>query len=346
MCVRTQATARDTIDGMATVGDIGETGVIDRIAAQVTSWKLGPPAAPGFELLLGIGDDAAAWRIADGVEVSTTDTVIEGVHFTRDTTPWADLGWKAWAANVSDVAAMGGVPLTGIVTLGLPSDLPLNALDALCDGMLQACAHYRTLLVGGDIVASRDVFVTIAMNGLCAGEPLRRDTAQPGDAIAVTGPLGASLGGLRLLLSGSASAGPAADALVRAHRRPRPRVESGVALVAAGIRCAMDVSDGLVADLGKLCAASGAGAMVNGAGVPVAPELSEVFPGEALRMALDGGEDYQVLFAGPPVAVARAAVAIEGVAVIGEITSGIGVTVVDESGAPVDTAGLGWDHLR
>ena len=84
----------------------------------------------------------------------------------------------------------------------------------------------------------------------------------------------------------------------------------------------MDVSDGLVADLGKLCAASGAGAMVNGAGVPVAPELSEVFPGEALRMALDGGEDYQVLFAGPPAAVERAAVAIEGVAVIGEITSG------------------------
>ena len=108
----------------------------------------------------------------------------------------------------------------------------------------------------------------------------------------------------------------------------------------------MDVSDGLVADLGKLCVASGAGAMVNGAGVPVAPELSEMFPGEALRMALDGGEDYQVLFAGPPAAVERAAVAIEGVAVIGEITSGVGVTVVDESGAPVDTAGLGWDHLR
>ena len=119
---------------------------------------------------------------------------------------------------------MGGVPLTGIVTLGLPSDLPLNALDALCDGMLEACAHYRTLLVGGDIVASRDVFVTIAMNGLCAGEPLRRDTAQPGDAVAVTGPLGASLGGLRLLLSASTPSGPAADALVRAHRRPRPRV--------------------------------------------------------------------------------------------------------------------------
>ena len=331
---------------MATVGDIGETGVIDRIAAQVTSWKLGPPAAPGFELLLGIGDDAAAWRIADGVEVSTTDTVIEGVHFTRDTTPWADLGWKAWAANVSDVAAMGGVPLTGIVTLGLPSDLPLNALDALCDGMLQACAHYRTLLVGGDIVASRDVFVTIAMNGLCAGEPLRRATAQPGDAIAVTGPLGASLGGLRLLLSGSASVGPAADALVRAHRRPRPRVESGVALVAAGIRCAMDVSDGLVADPRQAVRGERRRSDSQWAGVPVAPELSEMFPGEALRMALDGGEDYQVLFAGPPGAVERAAVAIEGVAVIGEITSGVGVTVLDESGAPVDTAGLGWDHLR
>ena len=332
---------------MPTVGDIGELGVIDRLAAQVSHAQLKPPAVRGFELLLGIGDDAAAWRLDGGTEVITTDTVIHGTHFTRETIPWTDLGWKAWAANVSDIAAMGAAPLTGIVTLGLPADLPIDALDALYDGMLEACACYGTLLVGGDIVTSHELFVTIAMNGLCQGPPLTRSTARPGNLVAVTGPLGASLGGLRALRSTPPLVGPEAEALVRAHRRPAPRVESGASLVAAGVTCAMDVSDGLVADLAKLCRASGVGARVEGTRVPIAPELSVTYAGESLLLALEGGEDYEILFAGPRDAVGRAIAVIEGAAAIGEITADASaVVVVDASGAPIDTAGLGWEHLR
>ena len=189
---------------MSTVIDIGEFGLISRLSAQVEEAHLVSPRIDGFELKAGIGDDAAAWT-ALGTAVATTDTMVEGVHFTRATIPWADLGWRVWAANLSDIAAMGAVPTVGIVTLGLPGDLPIQAIDELYRGMLEACRCYQTLIVGGDVVSSRDVFVTIAMHGVCEAEPLRRNAARPGDAVAVTGPLGGSRAGLQSLLRGIAT---------------------------------------------------------------------------------------------------------------------------------------------
>ena len=279
---------------VTTVGQLGEFPLIARIASAVDAARLDAPTAGGFSLKLGIGDDAAAWSIPNGVEVVTTDTVVENVHFTRETVPWADLGWKLWAANVSDVISMGGTPLVGVVTLGLPSDLDVAAIDALYAGMIDACRHYRTLIAGGDIVRSRDVFASVTLSGVCDDDPLRRDTASVGHAIGVTGPLGGSGGGLRVLLDGLA----ANDALVSAHRRPTPRVASGMALREAGVTTAMDVSDGLAADLAKMCRASGVGATLFAANVPVAPALRESFnEEESLLLVLGGGEDYEVVFA-------------------------------------------------
>jgi len=327
-----------------TVGQLGEFPLITRIATTVDDACLDTPTAGGFSLKLGIGDDAAAWSIPDGVELATTDTVVEGVHFTRETIPWVDLGWKLWVANVSDVISMGGTPLVGIVTLGLPSDLDIAAVDALYAGMINACRHYRTLIAGGDIVRSRDVFASVTLNGVCEAEPLRRSGACTGHAIGVTGPLGGSGGGLRVLHDGLA----ANDALFSAHRRPRPRVASGTALRKAGVTTAMDVSDGLVADLAKMCHASGVGATLFAPQVPVAPALRESFDEkESLLLALGGGEDYEIVFTGDPAAVQRSVAAIDGAAVIGEITNDIRgrVSVLDASGVEIMISKTGWEHF-
>ncbi len=333
---------------MTTVRQLGELALIERLAKRVAGARLEPPAFDGFELRTGIGDDAAVWRLAHGLTVTTTDTMVEGTHFTPQTASWADVGWKLWTANVSDVAAMGGTPLAGIVTLGLPSATPLRAVDDLYDGMLEACRAYRTLLVGGDIVGSPTAFFTVAMSGACLDEPLARSAGRPGDAVAVTGPLGASAAGLRLLLADGTPSSDAERSLAEAHRRPCARVDAGQRLVEAGVRCAMDVSDGLAADLAKLALASGCGVRIDAAAVPVAAAARELFPDEAAQLALSGGEDYELVFAGPSGAVASAVAALPGAAVVGELTDAEpgAVSVVDAGGAPVEVAEAGWEHLR
>ncbi len=335
---------------MTTVGDIGELGLIDRLAKLVAGAGLEAPSEAGFRLCLGIGDDAAAWRTGRGVEVCTTDTLVEGTHFTRQTTPWADVGWKLMAANLSDIAAMGSSPLYALVTLGLPSDLPVAAVDDLYDGILDACRRYGSLVAGGDIVASPVFFASVTLNGAlaAAADPMTRSAARPDDAIAVTGPLGASAGGLRLLQEGAPIGTGPARALARAHRRPVPRLEEGQRLLRAGVRCAMDVSDGLVADLSKLCLASRVSATVQADRVPVDPALQEALPEEALQLALNGGEEYQLLFTGPAALVDEALTQLPQGTAIGRITAGEpgGVTVVDSQGREVAVTRAGWDHLQ
>lgn len=333
---------------MTTVHDLGEFGLIDRLAKQVAAARLRLPPHKGFRLRLGIGDDAAAWRVDGAVEVCTTDTMVEGTHFTQATSTWADVGWKLWCANLSDVAAMGAIPLQGVVTLGLPGDLPAAAVDGIYAGMLEACERYNTLLVGGDVVTAQQLFLSVAMTGVCVAEPLTRNAARPGHVVAVTGPLGASAGGLRLLLAGVEPSSEAERHLVQAHRRPIPRVEEGQRLMRDAIRCAMDVSDGLVAELGKLGRASGLGARITASRVPLPPELVTVFPEDALRLGLGGGEDYEIIFTGPRSIVARVLSELPEAAIIGEMTAddpGV-VLVVDENGGEMPVEHAGWEHLR
>ena len=334
---------------MSTVRELGELSLIDRLARLVRQAELRPPTAGGFRLLLGIGDDAAAWRTGPGVVVVTTDTMVEGVHFTQETMAWTDVGWKVMAANLSDIAAMGALPLSAVVTLGLPGSLPVASVDDLYRGMLESCRRYQFLLVGGDIVSSDRCFVTVTINGACPGQPLTRRAAQAGDAVAVTGPLGGSAGGLELLAANGAVDDAASRSLVRAHRRPEPRLAEGQQLVSAGIQCAMDVSDGLIADLTKLCRASGIGAKVYAGQVPVHRSLGRVMPAErALQTALNGGEEYELLFAGPFAVAAELAEALPEGAIIGEVTSGPpgAVVVRDGEGREVAVTNRGWEHLR
>lgn len=330
------------------LADIGETGTIDLIARTIAA-RAGSAAAgsgDGFRLIRGIGDDAAVWESGPGTRVLTTDTMVEGVHFRTDLASWREIGWKALAVNLSDVAAMGCEPRVSVVSLGLDPGLDVSVVTEMYEGMLDACDAYGGEIVGGDIVSSPTIFITVAMVGDAStieGPVLDRGAASAGDLIGVTGSLGDSAGGLQLLLSGDRDVG--GSSLARRHLRPSPRIEEGFALRRAGVRAAMDVSDGLIADVEKMCAASGVGAVIDADRVPAGAALRRAFPDDWTDLALTGGEDYELVFAAPVEKMERAKDALDTpVTVVGRVVAGEGVEVV---GAPVASAtNGGWDHFR
>ena len=333
------------------VRQLGEFGLIEMLTEMVTK---GQEAATridshGFKIVVDIGDDAAAWECGTGTELATTDTVVEGVHFTRQTTPWPDLGWKLMAANISDIAAMGGAPLHALVTLGLPADTLVEDMRDLYQGMLDMAKLHGVRIIGGDVVRSPVAFVTVGLSGVCQGQPMLRSAAQPGQPIGVTGYVGSSAGGLEILLKGIEASPKAAAYLTNAHRRPAPCVMQGLSLADEGVKAGMDVSDGLADDLSKLCSASGVAARLFASAVPQHPMLEETFPERSLELALGGGEDYQLLFTAPDDTMQKVMAKLGPPAtIVGEIVAGEPgkVTVLDDSGEPIDALPPGWDHFR
>ncbi len=328
------------------IADIGEVALIRRLIDMARESCV---SGTSGGLLVGPGDDAAAWRPEAGTTLSTTDTVVEGVHFTRSTTPWRDLGWKAMAANLSDIAAMGGTPHYALVTLSLPPDTHVADVTELYRGLIDSCREHRVAIAGGDVVASSTAFVSISLSGSHQGTPLLRSQAATGELLAVTGPLGSSQGGLELLTDGGEDIDQAAyQYLCRAHRRPAPRLDEGRILVEHGVRAAMDISDGLIEDLARMMEASGAAARVDAWLVPVHPLLAVAFPERTLTMALSGGEDYQLLYTAPPMAMEATLARIPEAAVIGAVVDGPAghVSVVDRQGKELPLPHRGWDHFR
>jgi thiamine-monophosphate kinase len=327
------------------VSELGEFGLIDRLRAAL-------PESPSDRLIVGIGDDGAAWCGGTGCTIATTDTMVVGVHFLPGSVDWRDVGWKALAVNISDIAAMGGTPAFALVTLCLPPDTRVAAVDALYEGLRECADAYGVTVAGGDIVSAPVFAITIAVAGDAsvdaAGAPLllRRNAAKAGDLIAVTGSLGGSAGGLRALTDGA----PATDArrrLIKRHMRPQPRVDAGRAAIASGICCAIDVSDGLVQDLAHICAASGVGAELRLDGIPLDADLVAVYPDNAAASAVTGGEDYELLLIGAEAAIVGASSGLAApLTVIGRIVEGAPhVRVLDARGADVALASPGWDHL-
>ena len=339
------------------VRDIGEFRLIELLADEVERGQtdaLRSAGQLGFGLKLSIGDDAAAWSSEKGVRILTMDTMVDGVHFHRETMPWADLGWKAMAVNLSDVAAMGCAPVYAVVTLGLTGDLPVDGIVEMYRGMMDAGSRYGSVVVGGDVVRSPVLFVTVAMMGAAVADSdgptavLTRSAALPNQKIAVTGQLGCSAGGLRALEDGLKIDSEAASHLIEAHNRPNPRIDEGVELVRNGVSAAMDVSDGLLDDLGKLCKASGVGAVVRSDLVPADDYLKAAFPDDWLDLALSGGEDYELLFTAPAGVVDAVAAEVDvPVTVIGDtVDQPRTVSVVDEDGRTVTPSRTGWDHFQ
>jgi len=344
--------------------DVGEFDLIERMA-QLFSGEgaVVADATTAFSRLqVGIGDDAAVWEEAAGrFSIATTDAMVEGVHFSHGTTGWYDLGWKAMASNISDIAGMGGAPRYALVALGASGDAELEDVLSLCRGMADLAGKFGTAIVGGDTVASPVTVITITLLGETAmgrrGDGslplLSRFAARPGDLIAVTGRLGSSAGGLELLLHGSGAVSERFAPLLQAHRRPLPRVREGQLLVESGLRCGMDLSDGLAGDLKRICRASGVSAVVNVARLPMDPLLRECFGERAVELALSGGEDYELLCAGPEDAISRAQLLLHDVGtdltVVGELQAprdrGPEVMLVDESGRRFAPERSGWEHF-
>ena len=327
------------------ISEMGEFGLVEMIAEV-----LGARQTNDDRVLLDIGDDTAAWSTGTGVELATTDTMVEDVHFRLETTSYRDLGWKALAINLSDIAAMGGEPRYALVSLGLSPDTEAGAVADLYRGMKEIGEEFGCRVVGGDTVGAPCMMINVTLVGEALGYGcyLRRDAAKAGDLIAVTGCLGSSGGGFRVLNDDIDVPIDVRNRLEEAHNRPMPRVNEGQAFLKAGVRAAMDLSDGLMSDLPKICGMSGVSARVSVGDLPISADVKEAFGAESVGLALTAGEDYELLVAGSRESLERASSEMSTpVTVIGEMVereSGA-VSLVDKKGMPMVAPKSGWEHF-
>ena len=299
----------------------------------------------GPEVIVGPGDDAAVLAPGSGELVLTADALIEGVHFDLGFSSARDLGYKAIAVNVSDVAAMGASPRAAVVTLALSPPIEAAWVIELYGGMREAADEHALWLVGGDLTRADRVAISVTVTGEVApGRAVTRAGARPGDLVAVTGALGASAAGLRIARGGRIR-DDLERSLLRAHLRPVARVGEGAVMARHGATAMMDVSDGLAKDLFRLASASGVGARLRLVDVPVAAGATEA-------EALGGGEDYELLVAMPGrEALEAAAAELRGsygtaLTSIGEVVAGAGLVAIDADGRERPLEPTGWDAFR
>lgn len=313
-------------DDRLTIAEVGEFALI----GGITRDRVQPPST-----LLGPGDDAAVVAVPDGRIVACTDVLVEGVHFRLDWSSPEQVGRKAAAANLADVAAMGGVATALLVGLSCPADTPVATLTALADGLWAEAALVGAGIVGGDTTAGPALVVAVTALGTLEGRaPVTRGGARPGDVVALAGRLGWAAAGLAILQRGFRS--PAV--FVQAQRLPEPPYAAGPAAARAGATAMIDVSDGLLADLGHIARASGVEIDISVPPVPL--RLAEVASALGVDPAvwlLTGGEDHALVATFPPDAVVPA-----GFARLGTVRAGAPAVVVE--GRPYDGS-PGWTHF-
>ncbi len=324
------------------VSELGEFGLIDLLAKMV-------PEIPGKKPVVGIGDDAFAWRTDATIQLATVDTMVQGVHFSLDIMTWKELGWKSLAINLSDIAAMGGVPAYALVALALPEDTEVDDVKQLYEGIIELAGQHDTAIAGGNVSRSPVVSVTVTVFGSSPDDRiLKRSTAKAGDFIAITGYPGSAAAGLEMLANNLQFGAEVSTYLRGAFVRPKPRLKEGRLLAEEGVKTAIDTSDGLLADLRHICEASGVGARINTGLLPVHPAISNNFGEKTLELVLSGGEDYELLFTANKETYEHVKEKIEyPVAVIGEITSGEPgrIEIIDADGKPVKIGSMGWEHF-
>ena len=344
------------------VSEVGEFGLIDRMHAVLGD------AASARDLIAGIGDDAAVYRVgaagSDGprrVHVVTTDAMVEGVHFDRTYVPLRALGWKAIASNVSDVAAMNARPRFATVALGLPNNLSVEGAEALYTGIGQACERYGLAIVGGDVTASARLTITVTVIGEADEEAVvYRRGAQPGDLLCVTGDLGSAAAGLQVLLQGKeamkeSTEGDGAAAsqpdlvefayVVERQLMPQARMDRVEAWAEAGVRptSLIDVSDGLASEVHHLSQAGTVGAVIDGGLLPVHVQTAltaQRYDQRPEAFVLYGGEDYELLFTIPQEEASK--LTADTYAVVGQVVEpdeGVVLRLPDGNRVPLRAGG-------
>ncbi len=318
------------------ISRVDEFSLIDRIRDRC--------AIARDDVRVGIGDDAAVLAVpAHHQLVVSTDTLVSGVHFPEMTAP-ADIGWKSLAVNLSDLAAMGATPAWATLALTLP-DANRVWVDDFCDGFAALAGEFKLSLVGGDTTRG-PLSITVTIHGFVAdNSALLRSAARVGDGVFVTGTLGDAAAGLRRLTTAAND-----DALVKRLNRPTPRIAQGLELRGRARAC-IDVSDGLIADLGHICTASDVRAEIDVDSLPTSSALLSAFARDERRaLQLAGGDDYELCFTASdseaPILLGDIARTGCGATRIGRIVAGSGIHVVDASGTEITIARSGWNHFQ
>ena len=306
------AMSSPAITATTTLADLGEFGLIAELSRRF---------AQGDHVLIGPGDDAAVVAVPTGRVVVSTDVLVDGRHFRRDWAEAEDVGHRVAAANLSDLNAMGGVATALTVGLAAPPDLPAAWALGLADGIAAEAALVGASVVGGDLTSADQVMVAVTVLGYVDGEPVRRSGARPGDVLALAGRQGWAAGGLAVLGRGFRSP----RKLVDAYRRPEPPYAAGQQARMAGATAMIDVSDGLVADVGHLAAASGVAVDITTGAFELAEPLQAVgaaLGADPMGFILGGGDDHALAATFP-----AGAALPEGWTVFGTVAEGEGVTV-------------------
>jgi thiamine-monophosphate kinase len=301
--------------------DLGEQGLLQ---------ELQPFFAPqSATVLVPVGDDSAVISL-DGDLVITKDLLVDGVHFSDQTTEAEAVGWRAGAANLSDLAAMGASPIGLLVGLALPGDTPLDWIL----GVYRGLAHFGVPILGGDTVRSSQRVISITALGKIQGPTIRRNQARVGDQLLLTGPMGSARAGLELLLHPEKQeqlSSEDAQVLIRAHQRPTPRLDIPSLLFAQTRRIGgMDTSDGLADAVLQICRASGVGALIEHQSIPILPAVRTLAGDQALDWAYYGGEDFELLLSVDPIVAEKLLTLHQEFTMIGTVTAG--PEVMDDRG--------------
>ena len=337
-----------------TVADIGEFGLIDRIDALLRTAGTHVP-----EETLGIGDDCASFQPRAGYELLVTcDCMVEGRHYLPQFISSLDLGRRAMALNISDIGAMGGVPLYAIVSLGLRSETPVETVESIYLGFIEELNPFDAAVIGGNLTKSDGAnFIDITLIGeIKTGKSIRRSTASPGNAILVTGYPGRSAAGLQILLTAQPADDLRNHPLVRAYNTPSHRAREGKVVAHSGLATAMiDTSDGLLGDLGHICDESRVGALLIQENLPISSALqaaAEQMKRDPIEFVLGDSDDYELIITCPPEHVDGIRSAITGlndipVTEIGRITGkSEGIEIMSADGIHRDISPSGWDHFE
>ncbi len=328
--------------------DVGERELIRRIREQV--------GAAGRGTIVGIGDDAAVIDPPGECELVTCDAFVDGIHFRRDFASYREIGAKCMVANVSDIAAMGGFPTRAVVSLAIPEDVSTRDIEELYLGFLDVAKHFAFEIVGGDMVSARDeLFVSITLLGAVGRDRVvTRSGAVVGDAVLVTGKLGASEAGLQVLSRRIPPKGVRVDA-IRRHLRPVPRIAEAQAFLDVATPHAMiDISDGLASELWHIATESGVGIRLDEGAIPIDPaaeELAGTLATTPEALALGSGEEFELIVCIPQSETARTiehvkAVTGTEVVAVGEVVAAEdGCTLVQKDGAVVELPRAGYEHL-